>query len=83
MQLTSPVGIGVIQAQLLKQQLGKAHVKAHAKAHALSNKNSGSGSTVLIVAIAVVAIGGIGLAVWASRRRRGDGSPPADGPPDA
>jgi hypothetical protein len=70
---------GVIQAQLLKQQL---KVKALPKAHATSEKNSGSGSTVLIVAIAVVAIGGLGLAVWASMRRR-RGSPPEDGPPTA
>ena len=70
---------GVIQAQLLKQQL---KVKAAPKAHASSDKSSGGGSTGLIVAIVVVAIGGLGLALWASRRRR-RGSPPADGPPTA
>ena len=75
---------GVIQAQLLKQQLSvKPHSRSHTqpKAHTSSDKNSGGGSTVLIAAIAVVAIGGLGLAFWASRRRRG--SPPADGPPAA
>ncbi len=70
---------GVIQAQLLKQQL---KVKAAPKAHASADKNSGSGSIGLIVAIAVVAIGGLGLALWASMRRR-RGSPPTDGPPTA
>lgn len=68
---------GVIQAQLLKQQLKE---KPRPKAHATSDKSSGGGSTGLIVAIAVVALGGLSLAFWASRRRRG-GSPPADGPP--
>src|SRR5262249_49694192 len=70
---------GVIQAQLLKQQLGE---KPRPRAHASADKTSGGGSTPLIVAIAVVAVGGLGLAIWASRRRRG-GSPPADGPPAA
>jgi hypothetical protein len=70
---------GVIQAQLLKQQL---KVKPAPKAHASSDKSSGSGSTVLIAAIAAVATGGLGLALWANRRRR-RGSPPADGPPTA
>lgn len=69
---------GVIQAQLLKQQLAEKHPKAHTT----SVGSSGGGSTVLIVAIAVVAVGGAGLALWASRRRR-HGSPPSDGPPPA
>jgi hypothetical protein len=68
---------GVIQAQLLKQQLKE---KPRPKAYASSDRSSGGGSTGLIVAIVVVAIGGLALAFWASRRRRG-GSPPADGPP--
>lgn len=73
---------GVIQAQLLKQQLKVKAVKAAPKAHTSSDKNSGSGSTGLIVAIAVVGIGGLGLALWANMRRR-RGSPPEDGPPTA
>ena len=68
---------GVIQAQLLKQQLSE---KPKPRAHTSSDKSSGGGSTVLIAAIAVIAVGGLGLALWASMRRR-RGSPPDDGPP--